>query len=61
MEPCICLMQVCACKYGKFLSLTNCATNLGENVDPKKLHTAKYDTMLAVNVYRHLITSLRAV
>ena len=59
-EPCLCVMSLCACRYDKFLKLSECANKLNIPVDEKKLHTAEYDNQLTIKAYGKLITKLKA-
>lgn len=53
-------MGLCSCRYDRFLKLSDCAANLGMQIDESQLHTAKYDNTLNRKIYYNLASKIKS-
>lgn len=59
-EPCVCVMLLCTQRFDTHLSLSKSAERLGVAVDESKLHDARYDTDLTIELYKQLVQKLKS-
>jgi DNA polymerase III epsilon subunit-like protein len=55
----ICVMQLVALRYDRFLKLPDACKRLGIKLNEKKLHTALYDRVITERLYHKLISKLK--